>query len=181
MAFCKNCGTQLPDDATFCGNCGTAQNVQNAQQAQQAQPQGQPQQPYGQPYAQPLTPEQQDINANKGYGVLSYIGLLVLIPIFAGKHSKFARFHAGQGATLCALDIAYTICQIIINAIVGAVFPSTWLHYNPIPGIVSTILWLGSVFFVVLMIIGIVNAAKGTYQKLPLIGQLDFISRFIDK
>ena len=28
--FCKNCGTQLPEGAAFCGSCGTAQNVQQA-------------------------------------------------------------------------------------------------------------------------------------------------------
>lgn len=27
MAFCKNCGTQLGDQASFCPNCGTAQNA----------------------------------------------------------------------------------------------------------------------------------------------------------
>lgn len=30
--FCKNCGTQLPDDAVFCGNCGTKVEVQAAPQ-----------------------------------------------------------------------------------------------------------------------------------------------------
>ena len=33
MAYCRNCGTQLDDQASFCHNCGTAQNaapVQNA-------------------------------------------------------------------------------------------------------------------------------------------------------
>ncbi len=26
--FCKNCGTQLPENAAFCANCGTAQETQ---------------------------------------------------------------------------------------------------------------------------------------------------------
>ena len=27
MAFCKNCGTQIDDNAVICPNCGTAQNT----------------------------------------------------------------------------------------------------------------------------------------------------------
>lgn len=37
MAFCKNCGTMLNDQATFCHNCGTAQNAAPAQNVAPAQ------------------------------------------------------------------------------------------------------------------------------------------------
>ncbi|MDE7463723.1 MAG: zinc ribbon domain-containing protein [Clostridiales bacterium] len=39
--FCKNCGTQMNDNAAFCPNCGAAANGQPAQPAQPAQPQTQ--------------------------------------------------------------------------------------------------------------------------------------------
>lgn len=39
---------------------------------------------------------QQDIDQNKIMGILSYFGILVLIPIFAAKESPFARFHANR-------------------------------------------------------------------------------------
>ncbi len=35
-----------------------------------------------------------DISANKGMAILAYLDPLVLIPIFAEKGSKFARFHS---------------------------------------------------------------------------------------
>ena len=38
-----------------------------------------------------------DVQNNKVMAVLSYIGILVLIPILAAKESPFARFHANQG------------------------------------------------------------------------------------
>ncbi len=39
MAFCMNCGNQLPDGSRFCGNCGTAQGAAPAAApVQQAQP-----------------------------------------------------------------------------------------------------------------------------------------------
>ena len=39
-----------------------------------------------------VTPE--DVQNNKVFAILAYIGILVLVPIFAAKESKFARFHA---------------------------------------------------------------------------------------
>ena len=47
--FCKNCNTQLPDNATFCKNCGARVTLEAAtaapQPAQQPAPQSAPQQP----------------------------------------------------------------------------------------------------------------------------------------
>jgi uncharacterized membrane protein len=37
---------------------------------------------------------------------LSYVGLLFLLPIVAGEKSDFVRFHARQGAVMCAFEFA---------------------------------------------------------------------------
>ena len=42
----------------------------------------------------------QDIAQNKAMAILAYLGILVLIPIFAAKNSAFAKFHANQGLIL---------------------------------------------------------------------------------
>lgn len=53
--FCRNCGTQMEDGASFCPSCGAKVEAENANQTpnggQQAQYNGQPgaQPPYGQP------------------------------------------------------------------------------------------------------------------------------------
>ena len=47
-----------------------------------------------------------DIKNNTVMGVLAYLGLLVFIPMFAAKESKFAQFHANQGLLLLILWIA---------------------------------------------------------------------------
>ena len=44
--------------------------------------------------------DNQDIQNNKIMAILSYFGILVLVPILAAKESKFARFHANQGLIL---------------------------------------------------------------------------------
>ena len=47
------------------------------------------------------------MNGNKVMAILSYFGILVLIPIFAAKDDAFARYHANQGLVLL---IASAIC-----------------------------------------------------------------------
>ena len=59
----------------------------------------------------------QDIASNKVMGVLAYIGILVLIPIFAAKNSPFARFHANQGLILFIAEL----CLMVISWLLGGI------------------------------------------------------------
>lgn len=97
-----------------------------------------------------------DISANKVMAILAYIGILVLIPLFAAKESKFARFHTNQGLILF-------ICNIVIYFI------------SLIPGL-KAIGWILSVAALVFAIIGIIGAARGETKELPLIGKYRIIA-----
>ena len=52
MKYCPNCGTQLPDNATFCSNCGSHLGAAPTQYQQPQYQQPQYQQPYQQQYQQ---------------------------------------------------------------------------------------------------------------------------------
>lgn len=97
-----------------------------------------------------------DASANKVMAILAYFGILVLIPLFAAKESKFARFHANQGLILLIFSVVIFIAGSFI------------------PGI-SAIIWLLNVAVAILAIIGIVHAAKGEAQELPLVGKIHII------
>ena len=104
---------------------------------------------------------------DKVYGILSYIGILVLVPLLAGK-TQFARFHANQGLVLFIADI---ILGVVIGISVGV------LSLIPFVGVVlGSILSgvLGLCIFI-LMIMGIVNAANGEMKPLPIIGGIKLI------
>ena len=108
--------------------------------------------------------DEADVSSNKALGVLAYIGILVLIPIFAGKDSKFARFHANQGLVLF-------VCELIVSVVISGILGN-------IPGIGFVFDIVGallSIFGFVLMIIGIVNAAGGKAKKLPVIGGISLL------
>ncbi|MBP5208289.1 MAG: zinc ribbon domain-containing protein [Clostridia bacterium] len=108
--------------------------------------------------------EKEDAQQNKVMGILAYIGILVLVPIFAAKDSKFARFHANQGLVLAIFEVAsYLIFSVILSMIpkIG------WLF-----GVIG---WIISVGLVVLAVLGIVAAARGQAKELPIVGQIKIL------
>ena len=62
-----------------------------------------------------------DIEGNKLMAVLSYIGILVLVPILAAKDSPFAKYHAAQGLNLLIVDVAWCIVSGIVSLIFGLI------------------------------------------------------------
>ena len=163
MAFCENCGSPLEENLKFCPNCGTKVEAPAAAPAapvfepiQEPAPAA-PEVPAVEPA--PAAPEAVE---GKGMAVLSYFGILVLIPLFAAKDKPFARFHANQGLILLIVDILWSI----INRILGAILDGVPL-LGGLWGVVSAV--VGIAIFV-LAILGIINAAKGRAKELPLIG-----------
>lgn len=102
-----------------------------------------------------------DIAQNKAMGILAYLGILVLIPIFAAPQSRFARFHANQGLIL---DIAAMVISILAGVLTSIVPPL---------GILLTLIDLP---IIALLILGIVNAASGKAKELPLIGKIRILN-----
>ena len=185
MKFCRNCGTQLSEDIQFCPKCGLSVNPQQEQAAQQAE-------------TEKVTPEQvtvapatatDDVTANKGLAWLAYMGLLLLIPMLARKDSKYCEFHVRQGVTLCAATIAYCIVVNILLLIIGAIFPGhvtygyfySYYAQSPVYTVFNVIFCLGYIFFTVIAIIGIVNAATGKEKKLPVFGEIKIFDSLMDK
>ncbi len=106
------------------------------------------------------TPDPADVEKNKVFAVLAYLGILFLVPLLAAPQSRFARYHANQGVVLFITAI---VC------VVGGVV----LSFIPFLGrVISLGLHLG---ILVLMVLGIINAAQGQCKPLPLIGQFTLI------
>lgn len=105
-----------------------------------------------------------DISGNKAAAAISYLGLLVLIPLFAAKGSKFAKFHANQGLALLAVGVAYNIAARI----------SAVLLLNISWGLYPTVRFLRllGLIFPVLAVMGICNAVNGKARELPIIGKM---------
>jgi uncharacterized membrane protein len=98
-----------------------------------------------------------DVEKNKAMGIIAYI--LFFIPLLAAKESKFAMYHANQGLTLF-------LASVIIN-VAGAIIPIIgWLIIFP----------FGNLAILILAILGIIKAAGGKMEPLPLIGKYTLIN-----
>jgi len=84
--------------------------------------------------------------------IISYIGILCLVPILMKEKDEFVKFHAKQGLVLFIAEVA----TLLIS----------WI---PILGwFIGFILWI---IWVVLSLIGIINAVGGKQVPLPVIGK----------
>jgi uncharacterized membrane protein len=160
MITCPICGATVPDNVKFCPKCGTPLGQQQAAGSSSS----------GTDNRQASSAAAVDAEQNKVMALLSYFGILVIIPILAAGSSPFARFHANQGIVLLIAMIGYAIVDAILTAVFRAIFWSgleMWSIYS----MLSTVLNLVYIVFTVLAIIGIINALNGRMQELPVIGK----------
>ena len=172
MAFCGKCGAQLAEEEKFCPNCGAA--VEGGSVVDKAKEVLNTEDSTGEYDAK-------DINDNKGVSVLSYLGILILVPWLTRKDSKFAQFHVRQGVTLLAVDIVYGILATLLGLIKVTKTQNVWgipVDIKVTPWPITLILTIGWICIAVLAIIGIVNAATGKAKKLPIIGNIDVLGMF---
>lgn len=155
MAFCRNCGTELPEGSAFCQNCGASTQPKTNEQADKFD------------FSEKVNEftntadttseyDPADIEANKLMSIFSYVGILFLVPLLAAKNSKFARFHANQGLVLF-------ICIVAVNL----------LRYIPYAG--GILGAVGSLIAFALSVFGIVNAVSGKAKELPVIGKIKLL------
>ena len=105
-------------------------------------------------------PANSDVEKNKPLAIIGYIiPILFFIPLVTdAKNSAFAKFHANQ-------QLVLLIAWVVVN-VVGGIIPFLgWFIILP----------FGTIFLLVLAIMGIIAAAKGEMKKLPLIGGIEII------
>lgn len=97
---------------------------------------------------------------DKLMGILAYVGILVIVPLFAGGNSKFVKYHANQGLVNVLFFAAIFFGLMIINIAVPMLALLTWALY-----------FVPTVF----AIMGIMNVINNEMKPLPLIGGIKLI------
>ena len=100
-------------------------------------------------------------DAKKLWGIVGYIfPILFFIPLVMDdlKSNSYSRFHANQ-------QLVLLLAAVIVN-IVGGIIPILgWFIILP----------LGTIFLIVLVVMGIINVINDKKKSLPLIGRIEII------
>ena len=131
MAYCEKCGAQIKDNAEFCTSCGASTRSQA---------------------------EINDAEANRIPAIISYIGLLILVPLIKGnyRNSPFLKFHLNQAIVFCIFWFA--------GGIIGVIpYIGIYLLGIEIPAVAA------------LEIYCIICAAKGKMTPIPIISDIKII------
>ncbi|MCQ2456925.1 MAG: zinc ribbon domain-containing protein [Clostridia bacterium] len=107
--------------------------------------------------------DKNDIEQNKVMAILAYLSWLVLIPIFAAKDSKFARFHVNQGLVLAIAEIVFAVIMGILVKI-----PFIGWIFGILGGLVELVC-------LILLFLGIMNASNGRAKELPIVGSFKLL------
>lgn len=123
-----------------------------------------------------------EISEGKGLAILSYFGILSLIPYFVEKKNKFTRFHAVQGLNLFIIEAIYGIIATILRSVIKVNRCGAWGEFlgsycRVTPWWVTLPLSLISLCFLALAIVGIVYACQGKAKELPVLNKAKIIKK----
>lgn len=111
--------------------------------------------------AQQSEPKTDAVADHKMYAILGYIlPFLFFLPLLSesSKNDPFARFHANQQLILLIIFVAV---HFVVNNIIYMVLGPIWYMFMPILNLA----------LLVLVILGVINAAQGTMKELPFVGK----------
>lgn len=199
MAYCVKCGEKVEDSAVICPVCGAVIPKKEAETQSSGYTYGEAEtqssgytygeaetqsggytygnagtQGYGQnvyhTYSDRMEEEgcfpKNEIKSNKAMAVLCYIGILVFIPILAGdKQSEYLKLHKSQGLILF-------VAERLLNALERYRGWSAGVFAWFTGSLADIGIDIAQFAVLILFIMGIVYACRGTRKELPGIGKI---------
>ena len=114
--------------------------------------------------------KKQDIDDGKILAVLSYIGVLALIPYFFEKDNQYVKDHAKVGMNLFLIEVIVSVGLGIVASVCAVTIILIWLSL-----IIIIAEWLFGIFSLIISVMGIINACNGEVKDLPIISKWKII------
>ncbi|NLC48563.1 MAG: hypothetical protein GX758_04310, partial [Tenericutes bacterium] len=114
-----------------------------------------------------------DVELNKKYAILCYIGFLFLYPMTKKeiRSSSYMLFHINQGINLFIFDIiVFVICGIL-----NSMFTKVYAYSSSTPILVSFICYMLYCLAIILSLYGVINTFNGKSRELPVIFNFNLI------
>ena len=112
-----------------------------------------------------LEEKKQGAGSDLLWGILSYLGILVLIPLLKKKKSAFVAYHVNQGLVLFVLEFCAGMVVSLIGLILMFAAPALFIVVNIIYGIIG-------ILFLICHIIGLIHVVRHEEKKVPVFGEI---------
>ena len=116
----------------------------------------------------------EEIESGKLMALLSYIGLLALIPYFVEKENKYVRFHAIQGLNLLIVNLVISAASFVVALVATIIFLIPIIGWI-IGFLLYLVIGLIPVGTLVIAILGVVYSLQGNAKELPVVNKIKFI------
>lgn len=178
MIFCTKCGNKLEKNVKFCPNCGNGvEQKENKEKEVEEKIKNGIEKIMDTPDSTDKFTKK-DVKDNMGFALISYLGILVLIPYFLGKSSKFVQYHAKQGMNLLIVWALYMVVYNLFGLIKISKSVTYFGYigsYKVTPWWINTPLNIVGILISLIVVIGIVNVCQGKAKELPIIGKLKIV------
>ncbi len=163
--YCRNCGKEVNENDKFCSSCGNPTRDDGFESAKRAAKEQYNNLTDTQDYT--ASYDEADIEENRILSLFAYLGILILVPIFAAPESKYTKFHVSQGVNLIIAELVVSVLTAITSFFV-------WVPL--LPEIMGAVASIAGVILSVLLIIGIINAVTGKAKELPIVGKWKIVN-----
>ena len=168
MAFCNQCGRQAEEGSVFCSYCGAPLDPALRTVGKKPKKTARAEKTWNSfrgvlfRYSDTTFEyKEADREQNRYISLVSYLSVLVLVPLVSMKESPFTQYHANVGLNLLIWEFLFELLGLIIRAFLG------WI---PVLGILLEILaWLIRAVFAAISVFGIVSAVKGKARELQIL------------
>ena len=114
--------------------------------------------------------KKEDIEEGKFLAVLSYIGVLALIPYFVEKKNPYVIDHAKIGMNLFLVEAIVGVGLSVVASVCAITIILLWISI-----IIAILQWAFGIVSLIISVIGIINACNGEVKDLPIVGKYKFI------
>ncbi len=106
-----------------------------------------------------INDQKDDLSQGKQIAWLSYLWILVIVPLLVAPQNEYVKFHVRQGIALLILEIGWALLDIFLQII-------PIIRY--LAGILNFLIWIA---FLILIVMGIIYSVQGEKKALPIIGE----------
>lgn len=185
MKYCSSCGKKFKKDSEFCDKCGEKLNKKenNKTKSKTTEKINEVFDNIMDTKDSTKSFNKKDIEKNKIIALVSYLGILVLIPYCGAKESNFVQYHAKQGINLLVVWICYFAFYGLMSLIKVKVPCGYLIGYNIgdfcqiTPWWITFLLSIMGIIIIIFVVIGIINVLQGKAKELPIIGNLVLLNK----